>query len=151
MDRKSEWVAAERLTGSRARTMPVLLAVFVAQQASFFLGTGLGTGDRPIQNVQILAWLSLSTVILLFLTTGGGWTYSRQARQLADDETSRANRDAALRLGFVSSMATGMLVHVLSLLHPLSAQESVHAVMSLGLAAALFRFAQLERRALKNG
>jgi hypothetical protein len=150
MRQESANAAAERLSSKRARALPWLSVLFIAQQASYFLGTGAGTGDLPIHNVQIISWLALSSVMLLVLATGGGWSYSRQARELANDESTRAHRDAALRIGFLASMATCIVVYVISLGVPLPGQDAVHMVMTAGIATALVRFALLERRALKD-
>jgi hypothetical protein len=151
MGQESANAAAERLSGKRARAMPWLATLFIAQQLSYFLGTGAGTGDRPIHNVQVISWLALSAAMLLMLTTGGGWIYSRRVRELANDDSTRAHRDAALRIGFIASMVTCMVVYVVSLGVPLLGQEVVHLVMSVGIATALVRFAFLERRAFKDG
>ena len=151
MGRESVSAAAERLSRKRARAMPILAIIFITQQASFFLGTGLGTGDQPIHNVQVISWLALTTVMLLMLTTGGGWIYSRQVRELANDESTRAHRDAALRLGFIASMIACILIYVVSLRETVLGRDAVHLVMSVGIATALLRFAFLERRALKDG
>ncbi len=142
--------AAERLSTNRMRALPILAVIFIVQQGSYFLGLGAGTGDRPIQNVQMISWAALSTTMLILLITGGGWTYSRQAREVADDEGTRAHRDASLRLGFTASMITCILLFSVTMARDLDAQAAIHLILSVGIATALVRFAFLERRASKE-
>lgn len=142
---------AERLSSKRARALPFLALLFIAQHAIYFLGTGGGTGDQPIQNMLLISWLAISVTMLVLLTTGGGWIHSRKIRELAIDEATRAHRDAALRIGFTASMITCMVVYLISLSEPLLGREAAHLVMSIGIATALVRFAFLEWRAYRNG
>ena len=151
MKHESTSEQAERLSQKSARALPFLAGLFIAQQASFFLGTGLGTGDQAIHNVQVISWLALSAMMVVLLTTGGGWNYPREVRELANDESTRAHRDAALRVGFIASMVTCIVIYVVSLGEPVRAREAVHLIMSIGIASSLVRFGFLERRALKDG
>ncbi len=148
MGSDSDAAKAERLSGRRARALPILAILFIGQQATFF--AGFGQGDRTVDRVQVGAWLALSIVLLLALTTGGGWIYSRAVRDLANDEATRAHRDDAFRIGFLASMAGCIVLYVLALIEPLTGREAVHLVMTIGIAAALLRFGMLERRALTD-
>jgi len=139
---------AEALSRRRARALPFLAIVFLLQQTTYF--TGGGAGDRTVDHVHIAAWLVLSIVLLLALATGGGWIYSRAVRDLANDEATRAHRDDALRLGFFVSMATCVLLYLVSFYEPLTGRDTLHLIMTLGIAAALLRFGFLERRALRD-
>lgn len=142
---QSDAAKAERLTSRRARMLPVLAVLFLAQQASYF--TGNWEGDRTVDHVKISAWLVLSIVLLLALTTGGGWIYSKQVRELANDESTRAHRADAFQWGFIAAMAACILMYGISLFDPVGAREAVHLVMTIGIATALVRFGWLERRA----
>ena len=144
-------VKAERLSRRRARALPIVAVVFLSQQAAYFSGASAGRGERTVDHVQTGAWLILSVVLLLVLVNGGGWIYSRAVRDLANDESTRAHRDAAFRIGFIASMAGCIGLYVVSLLEPLDGRDAIHFVMTIGLAAALLRFGFLERRALKDG
>ncbi len=146
----SDAAKAEELSRRRVRALPVLAAIFLAQQAAYFSG-GTGTGDRPVDHVKIAAWLVLSIVIVLALTTGGGWIYSRKVRRLANDEVTRAHRDQAFRVGFLATMAAGVALYFLSMFEPLGGREAVHLIMTVGIATTLIWFAMLERRALRDG
>jgi Na+-driven multidrug efflux pump len=136
---------AERLTSRRARMLPVLAFLFLAQQASYF--SAPFEGDRTVDHVKISAWLVLSIVLLLALTTGGGWIYSKQVRDLANDESTRAHRADALQWGFIAAMCACILMYAISLFEAVGGREAVHMVMTLGIATALVRFGWLERRA----
>jgi hypothetical protein len=150
MTELSDAAKAEELSKRRVRALPVLAVIFLGQQAAYFSG-GTGTGDRPVDHVHIAAWLVLSIVILLALTTGGGWIYSRQVRRLANDEVTRAYRDQAFRVGFLASMATCVVIYFLSMFETFGGREAVHLVMTIGIASTLLWFALLERRAHRDG
>jgi hypothetical protein len=137
---------AERLGRQRARMMPFLGVMFVLQQGSYFAAR-IQEGTRAVDHVRIGAWLILSIVLLLGIATGGGWIQSREVRQLLNDEVTRANRAAAMQLGFLAAMVTAIAVYLIVQFEPVSAAETVHLVVTIGIAAALLRFGQLERRA----
>ena len=151
MERDSVSAAADRVSDRRARMLPFMAFLLLSQQASYFLGFGAGTGDRQVHNVQLVSWIALSTVMLLVLTTGGAWFHSREVRRIANDEVTRAHRNAALSIGFIASMVACIVMYLVSMTEPVPGREAVHLVMSVGIAAALLRFAFLERRATKNG
>jgi hypothetical protein len=70
---------------------------------------------------------------------------------LANDESTRAHRSDALRLGFVAIMTLCLVLYGLTFFVPLSGRDTVHLVVSIGLATALLRLGYLERRALRDG
>ena len=69
---------AEFLSKRRARMLPALAAIFLAQQASYF-STPVTAAPRPVDTVKISAWLVLSIVLLAALATKGFWAHSREA------------------------------------------------------------------------
>jgi hypothetical protein len=140
---------ADRLSRRRARMLFVLAILFLTQQASYF--SGPDNGMRSVDHVKVAAWLVMSIVMLLALTTGGFWFRSRQVRELMDDEVTRANRADSLRFGFMATMAAAIALYFVSLFDPMSGRQAVHLLMSVGIGTALLRFAFLERRALKDG
>ncbi|QDZ08409.1 hypothetical protein FPZ24_13785 [Sphingomonas panacisoli] len=141
---------ADRLVHRRARMMPALAAMFVAQQASYFTGTRMDEGTRLVNYVAIAGFLALSIVLLVGLAGFDGFK-SAQVRALTNDENTRANRADALRFGFLATMIAALALYVLSLFEPLGAREAIHVLMTAGIAVALLRFGMLERRALKDG
>ncbi|MDB5681888.1 MAG: hypothetical protein JWO16_1693 [Sphingomonas bacterium] len=142
---------ADRLVRRRARMIPALAAIFIAQQASYFSGTRLGEGDRLVDHFAISAWLALSSVLLIVFATGGGWFRSAGVRALTNDESTRANRAEGFRIGFLATMVGAIALYFISLFEPLSGREAIHVLMTVGIAAALMRFGMLERRALRDG
>lgn len=146
---ESDAAKAERLSSRRTRALPVLAVIFVSQQATFLAGAG--AGERTVDHVQVGAWLILSVVMILALATGGGWVYSRAVRTLANDESTRAYRADALRVGFFTAMTACIILYAVDLIEPVSGRQALHLVMSAGIASALLRFAYLERRANKLG
>ena len=149
MSERSNAERAEDLSKRRARALPVLAILFLLQQATYF--TGGGAGDRTVDHVHIAAWLVLSVVLLLALATGGGWIYPRAVRELANDEATRAHRDDAFCIGFLMSMAACVLLYVVSFYEPVTGRDTLHLIMTIGIAAALLRFGFLERRAFRDG
>jgi hypothetical protein len=137
---------ADRLSRKRARMMPFLALIFLLQQATYFANP-IQEGARAVDHVRIGAWLVLSIVLLLGIATGGGWIQSREVRRLLNDEVTRANRAAAMQLGFVAAMITAIAVYLIVQFEPVSAAETVHLVVTIGIATALLRFGFLERRA----
>lgn len=141
---------ADRLTRRRARMLPLLVIIFLTQQASYFAAVA-EEGTRTVDHVKIGAWLVLSIVMLLALTTGGFWLKPARIRALMDDEVTRANRTEAFRIGFLVTMVGAIALYFVTWFEPVSGREAIHLLMTLGLAAALLRFGFLERRALKDG
>src|SRR5690606_39410765 len=66
------------------------------------------------------------------------------------DELSRANRSRALAGGFVVTILTAVVVFVASFFREISAPEAIHAIVTLGLAGTLLRFASLEMKAHRD-
>ena len=141
---------ADKLSRRRARALPALAVIFLSQQAAYF-SSYAEDGTRAVDHVKIAAWLVLSIVMLVVLTTGGFWFRPARIRALMDDEVTRANRTEAFRIGFLVTMIAAIGLYVLNLFEPLSGGEAIHIMMTAGLATALIRFGFLERRALKDG
>lgn len=137
---------ADRLGRQRARMLPFLAIIFLTQQASFFTAR-IEDPARAVDHVKIGAWLVLSVVLLLMLITGGAWIRRRSVRALLDDEVTRANRTAAMRLGFITAMFGGVALYVVTLFEAVGGRDAIHIVMTIGISTALLRFGFLERRA----
>ena len=148
MPTTSDVETADRLTRKRARMLPVLAVLFLSQQTAFYAGHA---GTPALQHFKIAAWLVLSIVLLLALTTGGYWFRSKGVRALMDDEVTRANRSKAFHIAFLTTMAGAILLYILDQLDPMSGRDAIHMLMSIGIATALVAFGALERRALKDG
>jgi hypothetical protein len=141
--------AADRLNQRRARMLPTMAVIFIAQQGIYFT-TRTEDLTRPVDQLRIAGWLLMSIVLLLALTTGGFWFRPKRVRELMDDELTRANRADALRVGFLATMAGAIGLFFVSFFEPLGPRETIHLLMAIGIAMALIRFGQLERRALRN-
>jgi hypothetical protein len=137
---------AERLSKKRARTLPFLAIILITQQATFF-AAARSPGSESAASVKIAGWLVLSAVLLAALATKGFWFERREVRERIDDELTRSNRYEGMRFGFIAAMLAAILVYLLTLMEPISGREAAHIVLSVGLGAALLRWAFLERRA----
>ena len=141
---------AEYLSKRRARMLPVLAIIFLSQQAAFF-STVNSPAPHSAYTVKISAWLVLSIVILAALATKGFWLEPKAVRDLIDDENTRANRNDAMRWGFLFSMGGAIAVYALTLFDvSITARDAVHIVMTIGIPAALIRWGMLERRAHRD-
>lgn len=135
---------ADYLSKRRARMLPFLALIFLSQQITYFT-TVRGLESTP--TIKISAWLVLSIVLLAALATKGFWLQPKEVRDLIDDENTRANRNDAMRWGFVLSMATAIGIETLTMFDTVKAREAIHIIMSTGLAVALIRWGYLEHRA----
>ena len=141
---------ADRLSRKRAKMLPILAVIFLTQQASFF-ASRFENGERLVDHVKIGAWLVLSVVLLLMLTTGGAWLQRRAVRALLNDEVTRANRTAAMRVGFIASMSGGIFLYFLTFVDTVTGRDAIHLLTTIGIGAALLSFGMLERRAHRGG
>ena len=140
---------AEHLSRRRARMLPFLAIIYLTQQFSFFAAAPADP-ERAVDHVKIGAWVVLSLVLLAALTTKGFWLHAREVRDMIDDEGTRANRVAALGWGFVMAILSAIALFLVSIFEPVSPREAIHVVVSLGIGAAIIRFAMLERRACRD-
>ncbi|MFL6785775.1 MAG: hypothetical protein ACJ8EH_01125 [Sphingomicrobium sp.] len=141
---------AEYLSKRRARMLPALAVIFLSQQITFFSQMA-GPGPHSAERAKIAAWLVLSVVLLAALASKGFWLQPREVRELIDDENTRANRNEAMRWGFLFAMGSAIAIYVLTMFDTVTGREAVHIIMTFGLAAALIRWGVLERRAYKDG
>jgi len=140
---------AESLSKRRARMLPALAVIFLSQQASFF--SQMSGGEHvSAEKAKISAWLVLSAVMLFALATKGFWFEPREVRDLVDDENTRANRNEAMRWGFLFAMAAAIGVYILTMFDIVTGREATHIIMSFGIAAAILRWGVLERRAHRS-
>ncbi|MES2119892.1 MAG: hypothetical protein V4513_04880 [Pseudomonadota bacterium] len=137
---------AEDLSKRRARMLPALALIFLSQQGAYLSHASSNTA----QTIKISAWLVLSVVLIAALATKGFWFEPKAVRDLIDDENTRANRNDAMRLGFLVSMAAAIGIYFMTMFDNMKARESIHIIMTLGIAAALLRWAYLERRAHRD-
>jgi len=140
---------AERLNRRRARALPTLAVIFLAQQASYL--NMPAQPDRPVDHVKIAAWLMLSIVLLAGLGTGGAWFRPRAVRELVNDEGTRAHRQESLVWGFWAAMVAALALYIINMFELVSGRDAIHVILSLSIATALIRFGMLERRALRDG
>lgn len=138
---------AERLGRKRSQIFFVLAMVFFAGQSIYF-GAPEATRDSP---ARVGAWMILVLLMLMLLATGGFLLRGRDVRQLLNDESARANRIAAQAVGFWATILALLAVYVESMFDPVSLNEAVHIVGTIGVGAALISFATRERRAHRLG
>jgi len=136
---------AERLSMRRARALPALGVIFLAQQASFL--SMPHQAARPVDHLKVGAWLVLTIVLLAGLASGGGWFRSRAVRNLLNDESTRAHRQTGYVYGFWAAMGTALGIYIVNMFEPVSGRDAVHIIVTAAVATALLNFGLLERRA----
>jgi hypothetical protein len=142
---------AEYLGTRRARMLPALAVIFLSQQVAFFSDVN-SPARHSANNAKVSAWLALSVVLLAALATKGFWLEPKEVRDLIDDENTQANRNDAMRWGFLFSMGAAITVYALTLFDTtVTARDAVHIVMTVGIPVALIRWGMLERRAHNFG
>ena len=134
---------AERMGRARSRVFFVLAIVFFAGQSMYFTSSPL-TRDS---HARVGAWLILVVLMLMLLATGGFLLRGRKVRDLLNDENSRLNRLASQALGFWVTIITALVVYVESMFDPVTLNEGLHIIVTLGVGAALISFAVRERKA----
>ncbi|MXP45317.1 hypothetical protein [Allopontixanthobacter sediminis] len=130
-----DYETAEQFGKTRALAAPFIGAFILALQQGVVFAWDWGSTSSGAL-IQTSAWLFFAIVMLLLLLSGGGWFLPRKARTLADDEPSKANRDRAIKIGFVVSIFTCFLVVAVSPFDPLPAQRAGHIIASMGLGTA---------------
>ena len=140
---------AEHLSRRRARMLPFLAVIYLTQQASFFAATPADP-ERALDYVEVGAWVALSLVLLAALTTTGFWWHRKEVRDMIDDEGTQAHRVSALGWGYVMAILSAVMLFLASIFEPISAREAIHVIVSLGIGAAIIRFALLEHRAYRD-
>lgn len=121
--------------------------VLVVAQAFLIDGDPSLGGRSPI---LIAVWFAVIIVSLLFVGTGLYVGSSRAVRALIEDEVTIANRREALAVAFWAFVATSLTLYLLSEVHFVAVRAALHIVSTAGVSAALLRFAQLERKALRD-
>jgi hypothetical protein len=139
---------AERLTHRRANFARVMALLLITTQAS---DLSRGHAANLPEHIHLAAWVVWCAVLLIFLAFGGGWARNHNVRGLMNDETTIEHRRRAFSLGFWIAMLSCGLIWTLSLFETVGGQEAVRLVVTLSIAAALLRFATLEKKSLKNG
>jgi hypothetical protein len=138
---------AERMGRKRSQIFFVLAIVFFTGQSLYFTSSP-ATRDS---HARVGGWLILVILIMMLLATGGFLLRGRKVRDLLNDETSRLNRLASQALGFWVTIITSLVLYVESMFDPLTFNEGVHILVTLGVGSALISFAARERRAHRIG
>jgi len=140
-----EIARVERLARRRAHLSRVLGIIFVAQ--------GIRAADwrliQPTDYAQLIGWAVWLTVLLGFLLFGSGLLRGPAFGALANDETTAANRRAALRAGFWAMLATAAVCYAVSFRYALGVRPAIQVIVAMGVGIALMHFGGLERKALK--
>ena len=139
--------AADRMSRKRSQIFFVLAMVFFAGQAAYF-GSSPATRDS---HARVGAWLILVILMMMLLATGGFLLRGRNVRDLLNDEGVRANRIKAQATGFWVTVLAALAVYVESIFDPVSLNEGIHIIVTLGVGSALISFAARERRSHRLG
>ncbi len=143
---------AERLGRRRSRLLLVMGWLLLALQGAYIALQRDPTAPlRTVDLITLFGWAFVVIACLIAVVTGGGHGYGAAVRALANDESTRANRDAAIRVGFAGAILTALALFALAFFEPCDAGAACHLVITVGLASALIRFGVLEWRAHRVG
>lgn len=135
---------AEKLSRSRALAWPFLgLAMLVIHQGVFFAWNWDDVGIIPM-----VIWTVLAIAMMVLALTGGRFLLPEKLRKLAEDDVTRANRDIALRMGFIMALIVSILIFVVAPFDPLPAQRAAHMIFSMSLGISFLVFGLRELRSL---
>jgi hypothetical protein len=132
---------AERASRARAIVMALGGAVLLLLAAGVAADPDAFVGDRAraaVWGVLVLLWL-------LVLVSGGGLMLNTRLRTMMNDEVSLDNRRRAVALGFWAAMAAALALGGASFATPIGLRQGLALLTELALAAALLRYAWLER------
>jgi hypothetical protein len=141
-------VYIERIAKRRAicaRLMALLLLMSGISQIGRLHGI---TALRSVEFVAGSVWMVM--IVMFVLVAGGGITRTPQMRAAIYDESTIEHGRRAFSLGFWVTLAVCAGYWIASLYMPIGGPEVVRAVTTLSISIALFRFATLEMKALKD-
>ncbi|OYU15499.1 MAG: hypothetical protein CFE37_05070 [Alphaproteobacteria bacterium PA4] len=139
---------ADHLTRRRARVSTVLAVMFMGSMATSF---GVETAPCRPQTVHLAAWIVWAVLLVVLTAAGGGFFRSAAVRRLLNDESTRANRRAAMVSGYWAAVFSGFGLYALNLFLPLSAAEAIRLALTATIATTLLWFGKLERESLSDG
>jgi hypothetical protein len=139
---------AHRFSLRRSAMFLAILPVYVVAQ----IVVALELGERESVQWSTLIGTASLTVILLATVANGGAARRLPAAIFAaiDDEVTSANRLRAQQTGFWAAIGAAALAFGAAAVLPLNGLQGVHFTISMATAAAVLRFALLERRALRS-
>ncbi len=138
---------AERVSRRRGRMLFYQGLFFILWQGSFYAWGAAVDGDRLVDHVKVSAWAVWILLLLVLMSTGGGWFRNREVRRLINDEVAVDNRHRGQQAGFFASVLGGLGVYAVNqFVRPISALDAIHATLSIGIGVAILRYATLERR-----
>lgn len=138
----AEFVARKRAWGG-ALAAVLFLVVEVLSRPPLLQGEAVRRG--------IDWWMIYAVTLLLLVATGGGLLWNRQIRALVNDEVARAQRRAAVVVGYWSVVLTALLVYCATYWFPLSGRGAAWLILTPGVVVPLLVFAWLDFRALRHG
>ena len=144
-DFSSDEEAVERLTRRRARIVPFIVVMYLALQIE--LGSKIAqTGTLDLE--RGIAWLLLSAVLLAAVSGSGLEGLMNPAwRPFLNDELTESHRLKARAFGFLGSLFAAVALLIGMIWTTFSGLQVVHIVVTFGIASAILRFVQPERRA----
>jgi hypothetical protein len=144
---QSDFDEAERLSDRRARALPALAIIFLAQQATFLVEGPPLEAARVVDILKLWTWVVLSLALLAALWSNGFWFRRKAIRALLDDEVTRAHRADAMSLGFALAILVAIALYVASMFDTVPVRRALHLIVTAGIGTAVMRFGFLERRA----
>lgn len=136
---------ADRCSRKRAMLLAATALLFGSQSALFGPAC-LAAGEE--NHALLLLWSIYAAVAFVLVVTGGAFLKEKRIRALMNDEVTQAHRQIALAAGFCTAVLAAFAL--LAAPAMLSARAAGYIITSSSLTAALFAWALLELRALRD-
>jgi protein-S-isoprenylcysteine O-methyltransferase Ste14 len=133
---------ADRNARNRATVMTLAAGILLL----LALFNAIDMPNQSVSPIRALVWGALIIAWMAMLATGGGLLLSRQMRSLMNDEVSSDNRRRAIEAGFWAAMALAVGLYFASFAWPVQLRDGIAILAEVAIAAALLRYAWLERR-----
>lgn len=138
---------ADRCSRKRAMLLAATALLFGSQSALFGPAC-LAAGEE--NHALLLLWSIYAAVAFVLVVTGGAFLKEKRIRALMNDEVTQAHRQIALAAGFCTAVLAAFALLAAPASTMLSARAAGYIITSSSLTAALFAWALLELRALRD-
>ena len=143
VNNESTGVMAEKFSKMRVRYAPFHAGLLI-------LTTAVGIGRKTSDYMYEITWSLQVLACMLVLFNFRGWGYPRAVRILANDESVRFHQANAVRWAFIASISTCAILYAVTFLEALGGRDTIHWVVTTGVAVGVFRLGYLERRAHRD-
>ena len=140
---------ADDISRRRALLFRIVAVIFLAIE--IIVRPAFRSDGYAASGWRMYAWPLNTVLLLLLLLPAGGVFWGSRVRALVNDDIARGNARLATAIGFWLAMTIALLLYVLPVAAGYTAREAIFLIVTPTTAFALFAFAWLESRALRDG